>query len=202
MCALKLTGPIPGESLTSELGNRPYEQPPLYPSVEKALAWHLDRLSKDDNMNDLLFLVDQGFPISTFVDSLTTKAVMEGYHTIDVSQLISPVIHTYIKEAAQSAGVKYTEWDGPSEEEKQAAKYKQKLSIYAGNNLPRAPERPTGMASPFVPQAVNPVAEGPQMAAGGPVMPMNAEQAGTNKDMTPPPVESLGPNQGFVQRRR
>lgn len=199
--AMKLTGPIPGESLTRELGNAPWEQPPLYSSAEKALAWHLENITKEDNIDDLLFLVDQGFPISTFVESLTTKAVMEGYHTVDVSQLIAPVIHTYLKEAAQSAGIKYTEWDGPTEEEKQAAKYKQRLSLYAGNNLPREPEQPTGMASPFTPQAVNPVADGPQMSAGGPIMPMSSQQAGTNEDMTPPPVESLGPNQGYIQRR-
>lgn len=206
--AIKLDGPIPGQSLTRELGNAPWEQPPLYPNVEKALAFHLERMGKGTNMEDLLFLLDQGFPISTFVDSLTTKAVMEGYHTIDVSQLIAPVIHTYIKEAAQSAGVKYTEFDGPTEEERMKERYKKQLSIKIANNLPLDKTVPMGAAQPFIPpMAENPMPQGQsgptqsraEMATGGPV---------TNKmdnvDSTgePPAVQSLGPNQGYIQRRK
>jgi hypothetical protein len=144
---VKLDGPIPGQSLTREVGNSPWEQPPLYADNQQALTWHMNNIGKEKNMDQLLFLLDQGFPLSTFVDSLTTTAVMNGYHTVDTSTLISPVLHEYIKEVAGAAGVNLKEWDGPSEEEKAAEVEKQRLTIALGNKLSQPPEQ---MAAPTV----------------------------------------------------
>ena len=148
---VKLDGPIPGQSLTREVGNAPWEQPPLYSDNNKALAWHIDNLNKGEHMDDLLFLLDQGFPLSTFVESLTTTAVMEGFHTIDTSTLINPVLHQYIKEMANAAQINLTEWDGPSEEEKQQEKYKQKLSIMLANGLNEPAPTPMTNEAPAEP---------------------------------------------------
>jgi len=126
---IKLDGPIPGQSLTRELGNSPWEQPPQFAHPQQALAWHLDRMNKGQNMDDLLFLVEQGFPIQTFVESLTTKAVMEGYHNGDTAVLISPVLHEYVKEMAETAGIQAREFSGPTEEDIQKKKYKERLQI-------------------------------------------------------------------------
>lgn len=144
---VKLDGPIPGSSLTREPGNAPWEQPPLYPESERALAWHLNNIGKPEKMDDMLFLLDQGMPLSTFVDSMTTIGVMEGYHTVDASTLIQPVIHQYIKELATTSGINLKEWDGPTEEEKAASKYKERLGLVLGNKLsqPEQPEMPAPM---------------------------------------------------------
>lgn len=131
---LKIGGPIPGESLTREPGNAPWEQPPKFAKVEEALAWHLENFERGDVLEDTLFLLDQGMPLSTYVDSLTTYAVMQGYHTIDVSTLISPVIHQYLKEAANAGDINLKEWDGPPPEEVQKQKDKQRISLM----LPKA----------------------------------------------------------------
>lgn len=204
---LKLDGPIPGQSLTRELGNAPWEQPPLYAKPEAALANHLKQLSKGNRMDDLLFLVGQGFPISTFVDSLLTTSVMEGYHTADVSQLIAPVLHTYIKEAAQSAGVSYTEWDGPTPEEVDKQRFKQRLNIKFGASLPDKAPLVEEASNPFTPPvatndptmqegtpATAPAATDMSMAQGGFVVPKMKQEG-------PSPVESLGNGQGYVQKR-
>ena len=184
---LKLDGPIPGQSLTREVGNAPWEQPPLYAKPEAALANHLKQLTKGSRMDDLLFLVGEGFPISTFVDSLLTTSVMEGYHTGDVSQLIAPALHTFVKEAAQSAGVPYKEWDGPSPEDIDKQRFKQRLNIKFASALPDKAPQPTQAANPFTPPAaVNPV-------PGGPDIP--PQEAG------PPAVESVGDGQGYIQKR-
>ena len=204
---MKLTGPIPGQSLTREQGNSPWEQPPLYARPEAALANHLKQLSKGNRMDDLLFLVGEGFPISTFVDSLMTTSVMEGYHTADVSQLIAPVLHTYIKEAAQSAGLTYKEWDGPSPEEVDKERFKERLNIKFGSMLQDKSPQATEAASPFTPpmaentpteqigtSAQDPATTDMSMAQGGFVVPKMKLEG-------PSPVESLGSGQGYVQKR-
>jgi hypothetical protein len=146
-------------------------------------------------MDDLLFLVGEGFPISTFVDSLLTTSVMEGYHTGDVSQLIAPALHTFVKEAAQSAGIPYEEWDEPSPEEKEKARFKQRLNIKFASALADKSPEPTNAANAFVPPAAANPAMGGEGAAAAPAMPPAGPEQG------PPPVESLGPNQGFIQKR-
>ena len=38
--------PIPGQSLTHEVGARPWQQPAQYPTVEGALEWYLSRFGR------------------------------------------------------------------------------------------------------------------------------------------------------------
>ena len=37
----KIDAPIAGQSLTAELGNRPWQQPPQYTTVEEALQFYM-----------------------------------------------------------------------------------------------------------------------------------------------------------------
>ena len=87
---MQFMAPIPGQSLTTEPGNAPYEQPPLYAEPEKALAFYLQKLDDEEFIDDLMFILEQGMPVETFVNSLTSTGVMEGYHTFDVKVLIAP----------------------------------------------------------------------------------------------------------------
>ena len=138
------SAPIPGQSLTMEPGNQPWEQPPLYSNNEQALAFHLKNMNKEDKMEDLLFTMEQGMPIEGLVNSITTMAVMGGIHTLDTSILISPVIHEYLKETAEAAGIKYREWTGPTPEQKKREKDKQRLQVMLSNsNMTREERVPT-----------------------------------------------------------
>ena len=53
--------------------------------------------------------------VVTLVESITRNAVAKGFHTIDVSLIISPVIHEYIVGIAEVAGIEFNE--GLDEEE-------------------------------------------------------------------------------------
>lgn len=130
-----LDAPIPGSSLTTEPGNNPWEQPPLYDTPEDALQNYLERFEDPEILEDMLFLFDQKFPVSVFVDSLTTSGVMEGLHTIDVSTLIAPILHEYVVALAAASGVEVLENDGPTDDEKMKAKEKKRLLIML-ENLP------------------------------------------------------------------
>ena len=126
---MKFMAPIPGMSLTKEPGNAPYEQPPLYVRPEEALGFYFERLDDEDTIDDLMFSLEQGFPLSVFVDSMTSYGVMEGYHTIDVKMLISPILHEYIYNLATAAGVDVVETPGPTKEEKMKQKDKERMKV-------------------------------------------------------------------------
>lgn len=126
---IKLDGPIPGSSLTRAPGNAPWEQPPMITDTNEAISYHLRKFENEEIIDDLLFLLEQGFPISTFVECITSMAVMEGVHTVDVSVLVSPVIHEYIKAMAEAAEIKYVEDDRPSKEERDKARKAQRFEL-------------------------------------------------------------------------
>lgn len=101
--------PIPGQSLTTPPRNAPYERPPEVVDPEQALQIHLDRLTDPDRMEDAMFFLEAGVDMVTLVEGILRSAVMEGVHTIDVSLIIAPVIHEYIKSTADLLGVEYDE---------------------------------------------------------------------------------------------
>lgn len=126
---MNFLAPIPGMSLTKEPGNSPFEQPPRYSAPEEALAFYFEKLEGEEKLDDLLFVLDQGFPVSTFVDSLTSVGVMEGYHTVDVKMLISPILHEYIYNLAVAAGIDARETGGPSKAEKAKKRDEERAKI-------------------------------------------------------------------------
>lgn len=126
---ITLSAPIPGESLTREPGNSPWEQPPQYTDPNQVLGFYFQRIEDEEFMDDLLFILDKGMPLSVFVESMMTMGVMEGIHTIDVSMLVAPIIHEYILNLAKAADIKVVEDESPTKEEKMAAKTKQRFLL-------------------------------------------------------------------------
>jgi hypothetical protein len=116
---MEFEAPIPGMSLTGEPGKYPWERPPEMTDPEEVLLMHLNRLSKKDKIEDLLDMIELGVDIKTITEGILRSAVAEGIHTVDVSLLIGPVIHEYIKDTAEEAGVEYEEGiDNPEDKKK------------------------------------------------------------------------------------
>ncbi len=107
---MKITDrPIPGQSLTAEPRSQAFERPPEVVDPIEALDLHLDNLSKEGAMEDAMYFLEAGLDLVTLVQGILRSAVMEGIHTIDVSLIIAPVVHEYIKGFADAAGVQYEE---------------------------------------------------------------------------------------------
>lgn len=126
---MNLRAPIPGMSLTKEPGNSPWEQPPLYSTPEEALGFYFQKLEDEGRVDDILFALEQGFPLETLVDSMTSVGVMEGYHTVDVKVIISPIIHEHIRILAETVGITVKEEAGPSKEDRVKEKDKKRIAI-------------------------------------------------------------------------
>ena len=102
-----LEAPIPGMSLTTEPGNRPWEQPPQYATVEEALDYYVPRIMEPKLRDGLLDVIELGIPLTTIANTLQTGGVMEGKHTVDVGILILPVLMETLAFVGDSAGIEY-----------------------------------------------------------------------------------------------
>jgi hypothetical protein len=99
--------PIAGQSLTAELGARPWQQAPMYSTVEEAFEYYATKLT-DPAINDsLLDTLEMGTPVAPVAEILVQSGAMEGKHSIDVSILILPVIMELIAYVADEAGIEY-----------------------------------------------------------------------------------------------
>ena len=119
--------PIPGQSLTTPPKAAPYERPPDVTDPREALELHLDNLMKDGAMDDVLFFLEEGLDLVTLVEGIARSAVMEGIHSIDISLIIAPVIHEFIKSAALRAGIDFEE-GFENKKAKQAITYSRNVS--------------------------------------------------------------------------
>ena len=104
--AVPFDAPIPGESLTAELGSRPWQSPAQFPTVEQALDYYIPRLQSDEVSEQLLDVLEMGIPVTTVANSMRLGAVMEGKHSVDVGMLILPVLVELIMLIGDTAGVK------------------------------------------------------------------------------------------------
>lgn len=140
---MKMMAPIPGMSLTKEPGNAPWEQPPLHDTPEKSLAFYLEKFDDEESLDDLLFALEAGYPVDAMVDFLTSYGVMEGYHSFDVKMLISPILHEYVVNLADAADIEYTEFLGPSKEERMKQKDEKRTKALLLKSLNSGPTTPS-----------------------------------------------------------
>jgi hypothetical protein len=112
---------IPGQSLTAEPKNAPYENPPQMTEPEEAVFFHLERLA--ERTDDLLDAMELGLDVVTLTEGILRGAVMEGRHNVDISLIIAPIIHEFIKGGADRAGIDYEEGFPDESEAKNKVKY-------------------------------------------------------------------------------
>jgi hypothetical protein len=99
--------PIPGMSLTHELGARPWQTPPQYPTVDDAIEYYMGRMTSEDFMDQLIDILEMGIPVTTLANTIQLANVMEGKHTVDVGMLVTPLLMELMMMLAESAGIEY-----------------------------------------------------------------------------------------------
>lgn len=103
-----INAPIPGMSLTSEPGNRPWEAPPSMVTVEEAVEYYTQRiLANTDAHDDLLEVMEAGYPVRNLANVINKTSVMEGKHSLDVGFLVLPVIEELLMAVADTYGARY-----------------------------------------------------------------------------------------------
>jgi hypothetical protein len=102
-----LDAPVPGMSLTHELGARPWQTPPKAPTVAEAIDTYLPAFEDEDVIPQLLNVLESGIPVATIAEATMLGGVMEGRHTVDVGILILPFLMEMISFVADSADIEY-----------------------------------------------------------------------------------------------
>jgi len=129
--------PIPGMSLTHELGGRPWQTPPQFSSVDETIQYYMETMSSDEFIDELMDVIELGVPLADLANTIQLANVMEGKHSVDVGVLVAPVIIEMLSFLAESAGVEYkiqTEVDRSDKiSDAKMAKIIQKLELAEAN---------------------------------------------------------------------
>lgn len=123
-------GPIPGQSLTAEPGNAPWEKPSKFSDPLDAFEMYLERFSDDEVLNDVIDLIDAGAPLDSISGAMLSTGVLRGMHTVDVKVLLRPLLTAHIKSLADAIGIddyKITFDDYRDEQEEEALKLKNRI---------------------------------------------------------------------------
>lgn len=103
----RLAKSVPGMSLTTEPGNRPWEQPPQLTKLSEVVDYYSDRLTDGELVANIMNVVKQSVPIYDLVQGLMKISVMKGIHSVDVGFLVSPVVVEMIKSIAEINDIGY-----------------------------------------------------------------------------------------------
>ena len=115
----RFDAPIPGMSLTHELGARPWQQPAQFTTVEEVVDHYTTRMMNNDEFSEqLVDVMDMGIPLTTIANTIQLAGVMEGKHSVDTGLLALPVLIETMMLIGDTAGVKYNTGmdDVPSKE--------------------------------------------------------------------------------------
>ena len=97
--------PIPGQSLTGEPKNNPWENPAEMSDLGEITAYYVKRLANDEIMDDIGALMQGGLSLQPVVQSLISSGNMRGLHSVDAGMLVVPVVHQFLKKALEAIGI-------------------------------------------------------------------------------------------------
>ena len=93
--------PIPGQSLTDEPGNYPWEHAPQTASIEEAADYVYESIMNKKNMERMFTLLRMGIPVEALVKVITFSGFLEGKWTVDTAKLLEPVVAMMITSIAE-----------------------------------------------------------------------------------------------------
>jgi hypothetical protein len=103
----KFNAPIPGESLTAELGSRPWQRPPQYSDINEIVEDYVTKMNTDEFSKQLADTMEMGIPLTTLANSIQLAGVMQGKHTVDTGILVMPILIEQMMAIGDALGIKY-----------------------------------------------------------------------------------------------
>ena len=97
--------PIPGQSLTDEPGNYPWEHPPQYSDVREARDRIFDGMTQEENAKQLITMLASDVPAEAIVRTVLFAGFTEGKWTVDMATLLAPIVLVQVVSMAKAAGV-------------------------------------------------------------------------------------------------
>ena len=98
--------PVPGQSLTDEPGNYPWEHAPQYSDPEEVLHLLFDKLGEPEVVEQVIAMLDSGVPVEAIVRVMTFSGFMNGKFNPDVGFLIIQPLMNMVSAIGIRAGIK------------------------------------------------------------------------------------------------
>lgn len=102
-----LMAPVPGMSLTTEPGSRPWEQPPKLTKLSEVVDHYAGKFTDPQIVNAVMDGLKQDIPVYELAQSLTKIELMNGVHSPDTAVLVAPVVAELIITLADLNDVGY-----------------------------------------------------------------------------------------------
>ena len=103
----RFDAPIPGMSLTTEVGNRPWQQPPRFVNTKDVAEYYIEKLAEDNFADMLVDVAESGIPLTAIANTIQMNSVMQGIHSVDSGILALPVIMEMMLITVEAAGIEY-----------------------------------------------------------------------------------------------
>ena len=98
--------PVPGQSLTDEPGNYPWEHAPQHSDPEEVLDLLFDKLGEPEVVEQVIAMLDSGVPVEAIVRVMTFSGFMNGKFNPDVGFLIIQPLMNMVSAIGIRAGIK------------------------------------------------------------------------------------------------
>jgi hypothetical protein len=121
--------PIPGESLTGEPRNNPWEQPAQMSNINEVAAYYIERLDNEEILQDFGSMMEAGVSLAPIVETVYLQGVMRGLHSLDAGVVVAPVIHAYLKASLEDLGVMVKDTNDNPQKKAEAAEMQRFLMI-------------------------------------------------------------------------
>ena len=99
------SAPIPGQSLTDEPGNYPWEHAPKNTDPEEIVNDLFLRMTKPEALEEIITMLDAGVPVEAIVRVITFGGFMEGKFNPDVGFTIIEPLMNLVSAIGIRAGV-------------------------------------------------------------------------------------------------
>ena len=97
--------PIPGQSLTDEPGNYPWEHPPQYVTTDGAADHLWNRMSEPEFAEQIIAMLDAGVPVEAIARTVLFGGFLKGKFSPDVAFIIAEPVMKMIATIGVIAGV-------------------------------------------------------------------------------------------------
>ena len=97
--------PIPGQSLTDEPKNYPWEHPPQFTDLREARDRIFNNLTEEEAVQQLLTMLSANVPAEAVVRTILFAGFTEGKFSVDTAILLAPVVLMQVVSIAKAAGL-------------------------------------------------------------------------------------------------
>tara|TARA_R110002020_G_scaffold102133_2_gene240108 strand:- start:1732 stop:2259 length:528 start_codon:yes stop_codon:yes gene_type:complete len=102
-----MNGPIPGSSLTQELGSQINERPPMYSDPAEAYEYIVSGLTGEKAIERISVSAQLGIPAELIARSIVFAGWAQGYYSIDTMLLIFGNVFEVLLALLDKSGIEY-----------------------------------------------------------------------------------------------